>query len=117
MNIEKFRNYCLSKKAVSESFPFNETTLVFKVLNKMFALTDIEDEFSITLKAKPEDVIKLTENYENIDGAYHFNKKHWINIKINGSLTDNFILNLIDNSYNSVVTGMTKKMQNQIKNM
>ncbi len=111
MNPESFRDYCLTKKGVSETFPFDETTLVMKVLNKMFAVTDLEEEFSITLKAKPEDVVKLTETYENITGAYHFNKKHWINIKIIGNISEAFIKELIDNSYNSVVAGMTKKQQ------
>jgi len=115
INPESFLDYCLTKRGVSETFPFDETTLVMKVLNKMFAITDLEEEFSITLKAKPEDVIKLTERYENIRGAYHFNKKHWINIKITGSISDAFIKNLIDNSYNLVISGMTKKQQKLLK--
>ena len=115
LNIESFREYCFDKNSVTESFPFNESTLVLKVLNKMFAVTDLEEEFSLTLKAKPEDVISLTETYENITGAYHFNKKHWINIKINGSISDKLVYQLIDNSYNLVVSGMSKKMQSEIK--
>ena len=111
INPEIFREYCLIKKGVSETLPFDERTLVMKVSNKMFAITDLEKEFSITLKAKPEDVIALTETYENIAGAYHFNKKHWINIKINGSISEVFIKELIDNSYNLVIAGMTKKQR------
>ncbi len=114
LNSESFRDYCLKKNAVTESFPFNETTLVMKVLNKMFALANLDGEFSITLKTKPEDVIILTETYENISGAYHFNKKHWININIEGSLSDKFIKQLIDNSYYLVIAGMTKKQQNML---
>lgn len=115
LNIETFREYCLDKKGVTESFPFNESTLVLKVLDKMFAVTDLEEDFYVTLKAKPEDVITLTETNENITVAYHFNKKHWINIKINGTLSVNFIKNLIDNSFNLVVAGMSKKKQSGIK--
>ncbi len=114
MNIESFREYCLNKKSVIETFPFDETTLVMKVLNKMFAVTNLEKEFSITLKAKPEDVVKLIETNKNISGAYHFNKKHWINIKIDGSLSNRFITDLIDNSYNLVVSSLPKKQQNLI---
>ena len=116
LNIELFRDWCLQKKETTESFPFDETTLVLKVFNKMFALTDLEKEFSITLKAKPEDVVRLIESNENINGAYHFNKKHWINIKIDGSLSSKFITTLIDNSYNLVIAGLTKKQQKLILN-
>ena len=116
-NLDIFIEYCLKKNSVSESFPFDETTLVMKVLNKMFALTDLEDEFSITLKAKPEDVLSLIENYETISGAYHMNKKHWINTIIDGSLSDKFIVKLIDNSYNLVVSGMPEKQQKLINNV
>ena len=111
INIEFFREYCLRKNSVSESFPFDETTLVMKVLNKMFALTDLQEEFSLTLKAKPEDVILLTETYEIITGAYHMNKKHWINIKSDGSVSDKFILQLIDNSYELVIEGIPKNQR------
>ncbi len=109
LNIELFRDYCLQKKSVKESFPFDETTLVLKVFNKMFALTDLENNFKITLKAKPEDVILLTEQYKCISGAYHMNKKHWISIEIDGSLSDNFIIDLINNSYNLVISGIPEK--------
>ncbi len=110
-NIETFREYCIRKKEVTESFPFNETVLVMKVLNKMFALTDLNSDFSITVKAAPEKLIQLTEAYENITPAYHFNKKHWLNIKIDGSFSAEFIENLINDSYNLVVKGLTKKQQ------
>ncbi len=109
------RDYCMQKKMVTESFPFDETTLVFKVADKMFAVTNIEDEFSVTVKAKPEDVINLTEKYYNINGAYHFNKKHWINIKNDDSVSDKLIFRLIDNSYHLVISGLTKKIQNKFE--
>ncbi len=114
MNIENFRDYCLAKKFVTESFPFDETTLVLKVLNKIFALTDLEESFKITLKAKPKDIILLTEKFETISGAYHMNKKHWLTIEVDGSLPDEFIKKRIDDSYNSVVAGMPKKQQKLI---
>ncbi len=66
MNIEEFRTYCLSKKGATESFPFDETTLVFKVMGKMFALTDIADEFRINLKADPEQVVIMREHYDAV---------------------------------------------------
>ncbi len=117
MNIESFREYCLSKKAVSESFPFDKTTLVLKVLDKMFALTDLENEFSISLKCNPEKAILLREKYEAVNGAYHFNKKHWNSVLIDGSISDKEINEWIDDSYNLVVSKMTKKNRNEIAEM
>ncbi len=111
LNIELFRNYCLKKKSVTESFPFNETALVLKVFNKIFALTNLKDDFKIALKAKPEDVILLIERHKCISGAYHMNKKHWISIEIDGSLSDNFITELINNSYNLVISGIPEKFR------
>lgn len=114
MNIESFREYCLSKKAVSESFPFDKTTLVLKVLDKMFALTDLENEFNISLKCNPEKAIILREKYEAVIGAYHFNKKHWNSVLIDGSISDKEINEWIDDSYNLVVSKMTKKNRDKL---
>lgn len=77
MNIEKLRDYCLAKPAVSEDFPFDETTLVFKVVGKIFAFTDLEGELRINLKCDPERAISLREQYPAIMPGYHMNKKHW----------------------------------------
>lgn len=77
MNIEELREYCISKKDVTESFPFDETTLVFKVRGKMFALTDLEGELSINLKCDPDLAIELREKYPAVQPGYHMNKKHW----------------------------------------
>ena len=117
MNIEFFRNYCIDKKGTEETFPFDETTLVLKVMGKMYALTDIEDEFSMTLKCVPEKAIGLKERYSSISGAYHMNKKHWINIKPDGSLSDEDIYQLIDDSYELVKSKLTKKDKALLKNL
>ena len=117
MNIETYREYCLSKKEVTESFPFDETTLVMKVLNKMFALTDLEDEFKISLKCDPEKAVELRESYDFIVPAWHFNKKHWNTIILNDSISDRFIKELIDHSYDIVISKMTKKDQKRISEL
>ena len=117
MNIESFREYCLNKKGVSESFPFNETVLVFKVLDKMFALTDLDSEFKISLKCEPKTGNELREKYKAVDYAYHFNKKHWISVRSDGSLSNTFIEDLIDHSYDQVVLNMTKKKQKELFNL
>ncbi len=77
MDIETAREYCLSKKAVTECFPFDEYSLVMKVMNKMFALIDLESANKICLKCDPEYALELREHYVAIEGAYHFNKKYW----------------------------------------
>lgn len=113
MNIEDFRLYCLSKPAVEESFPFDEHTLVFKVLNKMFALTNLRREpFSINLKCDPQRAIELREENEDIQPGYHMSKKHWNTINCEGSVSDKQLLELIDHSYDLVWASLPKKVTN-----
>jgi predicted DNA-binding protein (MmcQ/YjbR family) len=119
MNIDQLRDYCLSKKEASEDFPFDEDTLVFKVLGKMFALVPLErwerGEPSINLKCNPEYALELREQYESIYAGFHMNKKHWNTVNLNnGELQTKFIFELIDHSYDMVVKGMTKKMREQL---
>ncbi len=115
MNIEEFRNYCLAKKGVTESFPFDEETLVFKVAGKMFALTSLDTaEFRVNLKCEPELALKLREKYSCIKSGFHMSKKHWNTIEINGSLSNDFLKQQIDNSYALVVKGMSKKIRKEL---
>ncbi|HEY8400199.1 MAG TPA: MmcQ/YjbR family DNA-binding protein [Cytophagaceae bacterium] len=114
MNIEDFRNYCLSKKGVTEEFPFDENTLVFKVMNKMFALTDVDVFESINLKCDPEEAVMLRERYNAVLPGYHMNKKHWNTIVMDGSISDKLVYQWIDHSYDLVVKGLTKKQQHEL---
>lgn len=115
MNIEEFRNYCLSKKYVTECFPFDEVTLVFKVANKMFALSGLEHHpATVNLKCDPERAIELRDEYSDIIAGFHMSKKHWNTVAIEGGLSNNFIEELIDHSYNLVVKGLTKKLQKEL---
>lgn len=116
MNIEDLREYCLSLKGVSEDFPFDETTLVFKVSGKIFCLTDLEDDFAIALKNEPEKNIELREEYPAIKPGYHMNKQHWNTITVDGSISDDVLKNLIDESYDLVVMKLTRKQQQVLKN-
>ena len=116
MNIEELREYCLSLNGASEDFPFDETTLVFKVSDKMFCLTDLEDEFAIALKNYPEKNIELREEFSAVKPAYHMNKQHWNSIRMDGSMSDDMIKNLIDESYDLVVMKLTRKQQQELKN-
>lgn len=108
MNIEEFREYCLSKPATAECFPFDENTLVFKVAGKMFALTDIVDAFSINIKCDPETAIGLREHYDCVQPGYHMNKKHWNTIIIDGSVSDALLREWIDSSYDLIVSSLSK---------
>lgn len=115
MNIEQFRNYCLSKKHVTESFPFDDVALVFKVADKMFALTGLNSQpATANLKCDPEKAIQLREEYSEIIEGYHMSKKHWNTITIEGNLPNKLIEELIDHSYNLVIKGLTKKLQKEL---
>ena len=116
MNIEELREYCLSLKGVTEEFPFDETTLVFKVAGKMFCLTNLEGPLSVSLKNEPERNVELREEYPSITPGYHMNKKHWNSVAIDGLLSDDMIKNLIDDSYDLVVMAFSHKKQQEIKN-
>ena len=111
MNIESFRSFCLSKKGVTEEFPFDENTLVFKVMGKMFALTDLESFESINLKCDPEIVVQLREQYASVLPGYHMNKKHWITVLMDGSIADNLLNQWIDSSYRLVAASLSKSLK------
>ena len=119
MNIEEFRTYCLSKKGVTESFPFDEQTLVFKVMGKMFALTGLERiPTQVNLKCDPERSASLREEYDGIIfGAFHMSKLHWNSVVIEGTLPNVLLLELIDHSYDLVVAKLTKKVKEELKNL
>jgi predicted DNA-binding protein (MmcQ/YjbR family) len=116
MNIEEFRVYCLSKPRVTEEFPFDETTLVFKVCGKIFALTGLEHhEFEVNLKCDPLRAIELREEYESIRPGFHMNKKHWNTIRVDGSFSVDLFRDLIDHSYEMVVKGLPKHLRDQLR--
>ena len=118
MNIEEFRNYCLNKKAVTEEFPFDETTLVFKVMGKMFALTGLEaEEFRVNLKCDPEYGIELREEFEDIIPGWHMNKIHWNTVYFENGLEMNLLCKLVDHSYDMVVKKMKKADREFLKNL
>lgn len=122
MNIELLRDYCISKPAVTEEFPFDQDTLVFKVLGKMFALSSLkkweEGLGAVNLKCDPERSLELRETYESIIPGFHMSKKHWNTLELfKNELSIEFVQELIDHSYDLVVKGMTKKQQAELKNL
>jgi len=121
MNIEQLRDFCMSKKGVTEHFPFDEVTLVFKVMGKMFALVGLqrweEGETKVNLKCNPDWAQELRGEYEAINPGFHMNKKHWNTITLNNDVSDKFAFELIDHSYDLVVKGLTKKLKEELKNL
>ncbi len=115
MNIEDVRNYCLLKNGVTESFPFDDTALVFKVNGKMFALLSL-DENRLSVKCNPEKAIELREHYNSVIPAYHMNKKHWNTILLDGDANCEQIKTWIDDSYVLVVNKMSKKDRERLLN-
>ncbi len=115
MDLEKFRNYCLSLKGATEGFPFGEDTLVFTVGGKMFALTNIDFFESINLKADPEDAIDQRERHASVKPGFHMNKKHWNTIEMDGSINDAQVLEWTRQSYDLVVKGLPKKIRKDLQ--
>ncbi|MFN4144460.1 MAG: MmcQ/YjbR family DNA-binding protein [Runella sp.] len=114
MNIESFQQYCLSKTGVSEEFPFDEHTLVYKVMGKIFAITSLDtEEFSINLKCDPDLAIQLRESYDCVLPGYHMNKKHWNTIIVDGSVKSSLLQEWIDHSYELVVKSLPRKVQEE----
>lgn len=117
MNIEEARNYCIHKKGVSECLPFDENTLVFKLMDKMFALIPTEKEAQISLKCQPEKAIELRERFAFIEAAYHMNKQHWITLFLSQTHDDLLVKELIDNSYQLVMSKLPKKTRMILEEM
>jgi predicted DNA-binding protein (MmcQ/YjbR family) len=104
MDIQTLRDYCISKKGATESFPFGEDTLVFKTAGKIFALVNLDGDLSINLKCEPSLAIELRERYSSVTPGYHMNKKHWNTVMLNGSVPDKEVFSWIDHSY-KLITG------------
>ncbi|MDO4931711.1 MAG: MmcQ/YjbR family DNA-binding protein [Prevotellaceae bacterium] len=109
MDIETVRDYCLSLPFVTEDFPFDETTLVFRVREKIFAMLSLDNNEWFVLKCNPDYALELRDSYSEITPAWHMNKKHWNQLNLLGLLPDELITSLIRHSYNEVVKKMPKK--------
>lgn len=111
MDIESFRQFCLSFPDVTEEFPFGPETLVYKVKGKLFALTDVDFFESINLKCDPDIALELRERYPAVQPGYHMNKKHWNTILMDNSIADRLIREWITNSYNLVRASLPKSQR------
>ena len=112
MDIESIREYCLAKKEVEESFPFGETTLVFKVRGKIFLITGLENPvLQFNVKCDPEQAIEWREQYAAVQPGYHMNKKLWNTVIVDGSIPGRVLRGMIDDSYRLVVKSLPKKLR------
>jgi predicted DNA-binding protein (MmcQ/YjbR family) len=115
MNTEILREYCIAKDGATESFPFGEETLVFKVGGKIFALLDIESRpTTINLKCDPERAVLLREEFSVVKPGYHMNKKHWNTITVDTSIRSSDLQEWIDHSYDLVRKSLPKGVRDQL---
>ena len=121
MNIQQLYEYCLSKKGVTEHFPFDNDTLVFKIGGKMFCLTSLrkweEGNPSLNLKCNPEEALVLRAQFEAIQPGYHMSKVHWNTVLLNQDVLDKKVCHLINHSYELVFSSLPKKMKEEIEKL
>src|SRR6266581_2363481 len=109
MNLEDFREYCLKKPQVTESMPFGDTVLVFKVASKIFALASLDEvPATANLKCDPDLALELRDRYEEVQPGYHMNKKHWNTVELEGGIPEVELRKMIDQSYELVVKRLPK---------
>ncbi|CAN5841362.1 MmcQ/YjbR family DNA-binding protein [soil metagenome] len=110
MNLQQLREYCLAKPGVEETTPFGPDTLVFKVVGKVFLLTGFNSNpVQFNVKCDPEKAIDLRERYPSVQPGYHMSKKHWNTVVMDGSVALKLVKEWIDDSYELVVNGLSKK--------
>ncbi|MFF1481495.1 MmcQ/YjbR family DNA-binding protein [Streptomyces sp. NPDC058301] len=108
MTPQEFRTFCLAFNAATEEFPFDSETSVFKVLGKMFALSNLGGTpLKANLKCDPDEAVRLRAEYEAIIPGWHMNKRHWNTVDVD-QLPDRLVRELIEDSYDLVVAGLPK---------
>jgi predicted DNA-binding protein (MmcQ/YjbR family) len=118
LTLEVIKAYCLAKPGSSAGYPFGEGTLVFKVLDRMYALcSEDEQPLRINLKCDPDDALALRAQYSAIIPGYHMNKKHWNSLIMDGSLQDSLVFELIDHSYQLVISKMSQAKQRKLRSI
>jgi predicted DNA-binding protein (MmcQ/YjbR family) len=116
MNIEELRTYCMHKPGVTEEFPFGESTIVFKVAGKIFALADLQSSpVSFNLKCDPELAVQLRDTYSCVTPGYHMNKKHWNTVIADATVPRRMLEEWVDNSYRLVVSGLSKNQKSVLQ--
>ena len=114
MNVEELHNYCMSLKGASESFPFDDVSLVLKVEDKMFALIPLDNlDLQIAVKCDPEKAIELREKYTCVTPAWHFNKKYWNTIYLNREMNGDEVKHWICHSIDEVMKKLPKRVRDE----
>jgi predicted DNA-binding protein (MmcQ/YjbR family) len=115
MNGRELRRWCLAQTGAAEDFPFGPDHSVFKVAGKMFALSALDrTPLEVSLKCEPELAVQLRNSYEAIRPGYHLNKQHWNTVTLDGSIPDQLVRELIEDSYDLVVSGLPKRTRDQL---
>ncbi|MBK8506616.1 MAG: MmcQ/YjbR family DNA-binding protein [Saprospiraceae bacterium] len=117
MSIEELRTYCLKKAGVTEDMPFGESTLVFRIGGKIFLLTNRDSEtVAVNLKCDPDIALNLRDRHPEVKPGYHMNKKHWNTVDCKGTLSKSMIFEMIDHSYDLVVSSFSAKQRTTLFN-
>lgn len=117
MDIETLRDFCISIKGSEECLPFDDVTLVYKVMGKMFALIPLDtDVLSISVKCNPEIALELRERFMAVEGAYHFNRKYWNTLYLNKDMNDTEIEKWILHSVDEVICKLPKVTRDKYLN-
>jgi len=115
MHIEALRDFCLSLPHTTEDLPFDDRTLVFRVGNKIFLLTDVEESWEFNVKCDPEKAVDLRERHPDaIRPGYHMNKKHWNTVRTDHGLDDKLLRELIRHSYDLIFASLPKKVKESL---
>ena len=115
MDANELRDWCLTQNGAMEDFPFGPRTSVFKVAGKMFALSRLDGvPLQVSVKCEPELAVELRATYEAIGPGYHLNKRHWNTITLDGTLEDRFVRDLVEDSYDLVVSALPKRTQAEL---
>lgn len=118
MHVESIREFIIKKPGVTEEFPFDKSTLVFKVMGKMFALLPLErSPASINLKCDPERSLELRDTYEGITPGFPMNKTHWNTVLLESDVSSKLLAELIDHSYDLVVAKLTKALKAELETL
>lgn len=109
MNIEKIREICLAKPLVTEDTPFGPEFVAFRFFDKIFCCIDLERPHLVTMKCDPDRAVSLRDAYPEITGAWHWNKRMWNDVRLDGQVPDALIVDLIDHAYDEVRKNCRKK--------
>lgn len=115
MDADALKAACLDLNGAEETFPFGLETSVFKVSGKMFALSALDaTPLSVSLKCDPDLAVRLREQYPEIVGGWHLNKRHWNTVRLSGTLPDRLVLDMIEDSYDLVVASLPREQRTRL---